>query len=172
MRKPNPRPLRQRSTSNEKRRLRSRPLDDAFLAELAARVRYEGWSKHKLVPRAFGMEPYASAAQDQTYCDGHANFRPNDMALVLGWIQRGTLAGLIGANDAKSDPSIIWAVSDDGWIYEARITIPTQALYHGYPVLPNEAIAKAVLERYEEWAQGSNDPVVQNSVRLCQERYR
>ena len=172
MKKPKGRILRTRSTSNEKRALRFPIPNEAFLKKLAARVRYEGWSKHKFVPRAFGMEPYVGPPVDRTYCDAHANFQPADMALIPNWIQRGIAAGLIGANDAKGDPTIIWAVSDDGWIYEGRITLPTQALYHGYPVLPNEAIAKSVLERYETWALGQNDPQVRKSLQACQERYK
>ena len=172
MKKPKARIPRPRSTSNEKRSLQFPPPDQAFLNNFAARVRYEGWSKHKFVPRTFGMEPYIGPSVDRTYCDAHANFRPADLVLIPGWIQRGIMAALIGANDAKGDPSIIWAVSDDGWIYEGRITVPTKALYHGYPVLPNEAIAKSVLERYEGWALGQTDPQVQRSLQACQERYR
>jgi hypothetical protein len=172
MRKPKRRDLVPRSSDNEKRRLRDPIPPRSDLEALAARATFQGSSKHKLRPRAFGMEPYTGKAVDRTYCDGHADFGPEDLPSVAGWLARGIAAGLIGANDSQGDPSVVWVVSDDGWIYEGRITVPGRAIHHLYPVLPNEAIAKSVLGRYQAWAQGRVDAGVRGSVQACQERYR
>jgi hypothetical protein len=59
----------------------------------------------------------------------------------------------VGKHDIADDPALLWAPSDNGWLYEARITVPGQAEYHGYPVLPSEAIATAVIQRYEMWVE-------------------
>src|SRR5271169_324862 len=114
-----------RSSDNDKRRLREPLPEKDWLAALAKRASFQGYSKHKLNPRAFGLEPFTGSRDDATYCDGHAQFGPAD---------------LIGHNDAQGDPTLIWAVDDNGWIYEGRITIPGRTLYHGYPVLRTEAI--------------------------------
>ena len=52
---------------------------------------------------------------------------------------------------------MIWAVADNGWIYEARLTNVGQTEYHGYPVRDSEPIAEPVYRRFAEWAHTSGD---------------
>jgi hypothetical protein len=160
----------QRSGNNEKRRLREPPPDVEFLQELADRAHFEGSAKHKLEPHAFGMVP-APSGNDDTFCDGHAGFSPTDMARVPDLLRRGILAGLIGHNDVKGDPTLIWTVDDNGWIYEARITLPTQALYHGYPLLPADAFARKVIARYTLWVYAQPNPVLVGNLQNALDRY-
>lgn len=93
------------------------------------------------------------------------------MERIPDLLRRGILAGLVGQNDIQGDPALIWTVDDTGWIFEGRLTIPGRALYHGYPVLPNEAIARKVIARHTDWAYGKNLTLLMPSVRLVQERY-
>jgi len=172
MKRPKRRTPLPRQSVNEKRQLREPVPDFAVLTSLAGRATFQGSSKHKYRPGTFGMQPYSGKPVDCTYCDAHASFLPLDTLAVSRWLQRGIEAGLIGANDSQGDPSMIWAVSDNGWIYEGRITIPGRAIYHGYPVLPNEAIAKIVLERYVNWGQDQDNPQVEASIQACRARYR
>ncbi len=159
-----------RHSDNDKRRLREPSPDDEFRRSLAARVRFEGWGKHKLRPRAFGLEP-APSGEDDTYCDGHANFSPSDLERIPSLLQRGIGAGLIGHNDSQGDPTLIWTVDDNGWIYEGRITIPSQALYHGYPVLPSDAFGKIVIARYTHWVYAEGDNTLVYALQNALERY-
>lgn len=98
------------------------------------------------------MQPFRGYAADPTYCDAHAGFRPDQIDKAVEWLRVGLLAGLIGEGDRLGDPAIAWAPSTTGWLFEARITEPGSAIYHGYPVLPSEAIAAKVLNRFEAWA--------------------
>jgi hypothetical protein len=149
--KPAPRLVVERASDNQKRELRTPAPNAADRATLAARLAYAGSAKHKLKPRAFGLDP-APRDADDTLCDGHAGFTPEDMPRALDVLKRGVLAGLIGHNDKQGDPTILWAIDDNGWIYEARITTPTQGIYHAYPLLPADAFAKKVIARYRGWA--------------------
>jgi hypothetical protein len=170
-RKPPRRIAVERHSDNDKRRLREPPPDKDFRRSLAARVRFEGWGKHKLSPRAFGLEP-APSGEDDTYCDGHAGFSPRDLARIPALLQRGIWAGLIGHNDNQGDPTLIWTVDDNGWVYEGRITVPSQARYHGYPILPSDAFGKIVIARYTGWVYDQGDDDLVGTLQNALERYR
>lgn len=118
------------------------------------------------------MEPWRGKAEDPTFCDGHAGFRPDQIPLATDWLRRGIRAGLLGEEDRAGDPALIWAPSNMGWIFEARITIPGQAVYHGYPVLPSEAIATEVLVRYQEWVRVNGSSQIEDELNGLRSRYR
>lgn len=84
---------------------------------------------------------------------------------------RGIEAGLVGHKDKQGDPSIIWAVDDNGWIYEARITTPTRGLYHGYPLLPSDAFARKVIARYTTYVYSFGNSQLTPSLEQALERY-
>jgi hypothetical protein len=166
---PRRRPVEARSSDNDKRALRPLPSGEALEA-LAARARYEGSGKHKEEPRAFRLEP-APRATDDTTCDGNAGFTPDDMARVPDLLDRGIRAGLLGHVDKQDDPSVLWTVDDNGWVYELRITTPTQALYHGYPLLEGDAFAKKVISRYTDYVYANPRLGLLSSLEQARERY-
>ena len=86
-------------------------------------------------------------------------------------MKRGILAGLIGENDRKGDPTLLWTIDDDGWIYEGRITTPTRAIYHGYPLLPSDAFTRKVIERVGAELRGKIDPSLNAALLNALERY-
>ena len=79
-------------------------------------------------------------------------------------IERGLRASLIGTN--------LWAVGDNGWIFEGRRTILGQAEYHGYPVLPSEPIAEPVYRRYRAWAAAHGTAADKQAAENCANLYR
>lgn len=160
-----------RDGRNKERRLVEPAPDQTYREALAGRAEYGASPKHKHGPYKFGLSPYTGAKEDSTFCDAHADFRPTDMDRIPGLLLRGISAGLIGKGDAKGDPPLLWTVDDNGWIYEARITNPGQALYHAYPVLLNEAIARKVIERYSLWV-AECAPYLVDSLGSCRGRYK
>ena len=80
-------------------------------------------------------------------------------------IQRGLQAGLVGEN------GIIWAVADNGWIFEARITNVGKSEYHGYPVRSSEPIAEKVYERFSEWANKHGNQLARQAVQQSMNLY-
>lgn len=171
MRRPTKRVVTARSSDNVKRRLKDPIPDQDTRSALIARATFAGSAKHKLHPRAFGLEP-APSDEDDTYCDGHAGFAPADMTRLPVLLRRGISVGLIGDNDKKGDPTLLWTIDDDGWIFEGRITTPTQAVYHGYPLLPGDAFARKVIERVASGIDGGLDPSLKACLLRALERYR
>jgi hypothetical protein len=145
-----------RRSDNDKRRLHPSP-DLATLEFLASRAVYNGISKHKAEPMRFGLPPYAGQRGDESLCDQHASFRAADWHTIPGMLARGIRAGLIGKVEDQGVPTILWTVSDQGWIFEARITNVALADYHGYPVRPSESIASQVYRRFRDWAESRGD---------------
>lgn len=183
MRRPQRRTLAPRRSDNDKRELAAHPLRQADLARLADRASYEPYAKHKLHPRAFGLDPVPTISEDPTYCDGHAQFEPSDMARIPLLLRRGIFAGLIGQQGAPDDPRTLWTIDATGWIFEGRITHPGRAAYHGYPLLPGDAMATKVISRFEQWVCGTPaellyecDQMTRNEgiaiLTAAQERYR
>lgn len=87
------------------------------------------------------------------------------MGSIPSIVDRGLKAGLVGEN------GILWAIADNGWIYEARITIRGQTEYHGYPVRSSEAVAQLVYERFTEWAHNHGDQRARDAATNCKHLY-
>ena len=165
MRKPKKRPdLPARCSNNDKRRLMANPAPD-HIAQLRKNITYQGSSKHKQNPHLYGLMPFQGNRGDATLCDRDANFQPADLESVPEMIQRGLRAGLVGEN------GIIWAVADNGWIYEARITNVGTTEYHGYPVRTTEPIAEMVYGRFKDWVQARGNQSARQAVQQCKTRY-
>lgn len=167
----------ERSSDNPKRGLRASPSAHER-ANLSRRATYAPYSKHKAHPHAYGLPAYQGGSPDRVLCDDHADFQPADVPRIGGLLTLGIMAGLWGENDSQGDPSIIWTVDVNGWIYEARITIPGQANYHAYPLLPSDALARLVIVRFEEWISNlaPNEllsyPNALASMQAAQEKYK
>jgi len=146
--------------------------------EFAAKARYGIFSKHKFHPTAYRLKPYAGPDEERTYCDAHAHFLPEDFPRVDRLLRRGIMAGLWGDHPADGDPRMLWTIDDNGWIYELRITNAGLSDYHGYPVLPSDAFAKKVIERFTSWASTAgeellnNEPDIGEIIRAARDRYR
>ena len=132
---------------------------------MLSNVHYRGSPKHKLHPHLFGLPPFTGARGDATLCDD-ANFGVSQIADVPMLIRRGIRAGLIGHTQR-----IIWTVADNGWIFEARETNRDAAEFHGYPVLPTEAIARAVFNRFSVWVLKQGTDAEQSARDSCKLRY-
>ena len=137
----------------------------AVVRDMLDTVWYEGSSKHKLHPHLFGLEPFNGERGDATLCD-EADFQPSQMAEVPALVERGISAGLIGHSRR-----MFWTVADDGWIFEARETNPDTAQFHGYPVLPEEAIARLVFDRFTLWANDHGTLADRSASASCRLRY-
>jgi hypothetical protein len=120
------------------------------------------------------MQPYSGGRRpNDTYCDAHAQFKPSDAVYVRTWLERGVRAGLLGKyTDDHGNPTPIWAISDSGWIFEARITLAVTSVYHGYPVLQNDATALAVLARFSDWVHANDATDLQVCLEALDRRYK
>lgn len=165
MKKPKKRPnLPARRSNNDKRRLMANP-DPDYIRQLQRNITYQGSAKHKKHPHLYKLSHFQGGTGDATLCDRDANFMPKDIASIGQMIQRGLQAGLVGEN------GLIWAISDNGWIYEARVTNLQKTEYHGYPVRSTEPIAEKVYRRFRDWAHGGGDSLARQAALQCKTRY-
>lgn len=147
MKKPKPRlDLPPRASDNLQRALDPSP-DPKMLEQLSNTAFYRSYAKHKSAPQAFGLPPYTKPRGDSTLCDTHAGFNKEQIGVIPRLLRRGIKAGLIA-----SSTRLIWTISDEGWIFEGRVTNIEQREYHGYPLRPSEPIAEAVYRRFSAWA--------------------
>lgn len=113
---------------------------------------YGPYSKHKFIPTAYKLRPYAGPDVERTYCDAHASFGKDDFVRIPDLLKRGVMLGLWSDQNDGDVPRLLWTIDENGWIFELRITNSGQAQYHGYPVLPGDAFARHVLVRAREVA--------------------
>ena len=103
-------------------------IPDADLQALAAKLRYEGIATHKLHPSDYGFIPPVNPRPTKSPCD---ELRPLLRAEAATLFRQGVLAGMVSLFGADGTPKYVWAVDDDGEIYEAK-TKPPDTTYHGY----------------------------------------
>lgn len=166
MKKPVPRPdLHARRSNNDKRRLMVHPTP-SDIAIMRQGLAYGGSSKHKRNPHLFALPPFLGSRSDETLCDEHAGFRPGDMVSTPELLERSLRAGLIGEGKR-----ILWSVADNGWIFEARQTVPGRNEFHGYPVTASESIAEVVYGRFRVWADMYGTDSDKAAALNCQRLY-
>jgi hypothetical protein len=103
-------------------------VTDADLQALAARLRYEGIATHKLHPGDYGFIPPVNPRPTKSPCD---ELRPLLRAAAARLFRQGLLAGMVSPFVADGTPKYVWAVDEDGEVYEAN-TKPPDTTYHGY----------------------------------------
>ena len=162
------------TTARKARRLMSdeRLPPEGSLAQLAKRAKYCGSAKHKEHPHLFGLGSSGSAsAGDATLCDRDSGFRPEDRNYVGSWMSRGIKAGLVSEFWEEGAPKMIWALSDDGWIYEARITNQAVPEYHGWPLLAGDPFVALVYDRFRRWVDRHPKSRNESALKRCGLRY-
>lgn len=89
------------------------------------------------------------------------------MQYVREWMRRSICAGLVGESLA-----VVWAVGDNGWVYECRRT-DLQSTYHGYPLLPQWYAdnLRLVYDRFKEWVERHDKDHNRKALQRCAERY-
>ena len=174
-RRPPRRALQPRLSDNEKRDLSPTIPSIEERDALSARATYAGYAKHKRDPYAWGLEPFAGYAPDRSFCED-VGFRMVDAARTVDLLRRGITAGLFGDLYRHDEPTMLWTVDDNGWIYELRHTVPGRAIYHGYPLIPTNALGRKVIARFEAWLfsipRRQRSAILVDALRAAQERYR
>ncbi len=113
---------------------------------LADRAIYTGNPVHKRNPGDFNLTPPSAPRPDKTLCDGVNIFQ---RMIALNLLREGIRRGLISVQELNGWPKYVWAVTDDGQPVEAILENEEIGSYHGYPMLLDEPLYGAVLERWE-----------------------
>ena len=105
------------------------PLDRQTAAALLARCRYVGAAFHKLKPADYGLTPPSAPRPGKSVCDDKRYLGKAEAEALL---EAGIGRGLVSAFTLDTVPKYIWAVDDDGEVYEAKAKPPRETGYHGY----------------------------------------
>ena len=118
-----------RQGNNPKRRLIPRDaLDSEYLVRLAREARYVGSAHHKSKPADYGFTPPASPRAHKSLCDGKRIVRKEEAeTLFFQALSR----GMVSRYANNGFPKYVWAVDQDGEVYEAKVGGDGQS-YHGY----------------------------------------
>jgi hypothetical protein len=115
------------------------------LRALAKRLTYGGSSYHKLRPNNYGLSPPFSPRPHKSPCD---DLRAVPKAEAVRLFREGVRRGMVSALVAGGVPKYVWAVAEDGLVFEAK-TDPPNTVYHGYRLLEDDADMREVVLR--EW---------------------
>lgn len=93
-------------------------------------------------------EPGTDAAPrpDKTICDGPAAGGSRDAILLL---RAGFRRGMVSRQTRRGWPRHVWAVGDDGVVYEAQLSNEEIGEYHGYPMKKGDSFAGFIGEEWE-----------------------
>lgn len=119
-------------------------LEDLTVAarqELARTARYCGSPYHKSRPADYGMEELPKPRPDKTRCDEERDFL---QAEAIRLLTDGFKKGLVSRRTEGNWPQYVWAVDDEGVVYEARLTNREQGEYHGYPMRADDKFSEVV----------------------------
>ena len=110
---------------------------------MAERAGYSPSPYHKArPPRTVGAAP----RPDKTVCGSLALPDCQDAADLL---KAGILRGMISTQLRHGWPQNVWAVDDEGIVYEAQLGNSELGEYHGYPMKADDHFTRVVRKEWE-----------------------
>lgn len=134
-----------RSISPDRRIMPAGGISATDLKALTRRLTYGGSSYHKLRSNDYGLSPPFSPRPHKSPCDDRRAVRKTEAIRLL---KEGIRRGMVSALAAGGVPKYVWAVAEDGLIFEAK-TAPPNTVYHGYRLLEDDADMRELVQR--EW---------------------
>ena len=139
---------------------RSKPKPRTSLAEmdsvrrdeierLEKGARYRPSPYHKLHPHhpSGGQSTYPSPRRDKTVCDGptmDASLSPSEL------LSSGFRRGMVSEQKRQGWPQNVWAVDDEGAVYEAQLSNSETGEYHGYPMKVGDGFTIFIAREWEK----------------------
>lgn len=138
--------MKRRNTYNPKRQIRD-TVDAILLADLLKRVSYKGNPEHKQNPGDFGLIPPALPRPDKTLCDTVSLF---SRKVAIQLLHCGIQKGFISVQMRGDYPQNVWAVSAEGFAFEAQLDNSELGSYHGYPLPESDPFRDYLLKRWSD----------------------
>lgn len=148
-----PRGMKKRLGNNPKRRIvEVDRIELDFLNWLIDNAKYTGSAHHKRSPADYGFIPATAPRPDKSLCDGKVVVLLNEaIGLFRSGIARCMISEPEEKNGCENDycfPKYVWAVSEDGRVFEAILSKGTNE-YHGYELTENDdAMRRQVIYRW------------------------
>jgi hypothetical protein len=113
---------------------------------LLAKARYGGSANHKLHPGDYGFTPPQNPRPSKSPCDELRSVLAEEARHLF---RRGVELGMVSSFANDGVPKYVWAVDEDGEVYEAKIKSGQEAEYHGYRLSDDDAAMRAYV--LKEW---------------------
>jgi len=123
-------------------------LDPAARESLLARISYVGSSNHKLRPGNYGFVPSHNPRPSKSPCDDLRSVLVDEATQLF---QEGIRRGMVSRFPAESVPKYVWAVDQDGEVYEAKTKPDRETRYHGYRISDDDRHMRSYV--LSEWKQ-------------------
>ncbi len=98
-------------------------------------------------PGDYRLNPPASPRPMKTLCDAK---RPLPKAEAEQLLKEGLKRGMISQAGSEAWPKNVWAVDDEGEVFEAQLENPAQGVYHGYPLPLNDEFRGVILSEWQK----------------------
>ena len=122
--------------------------DERDRQQMSEQCSYGGNPQHKTDPRDYQLDPPVNPRPGKTLCDGLTPIARVDATRLL---RQGFVKGMVSEQLVQNRwPQNVWAIAEDGEVYEAQLENPLQGVYHGYPMPENDPLKKTVIE---EWSR-------------------
>lgn len=108
------------------------------------RVRYRGNPMHKRYPENYQLTPPAAPRFGKTLCDERRRISKEEAEMLL---LAGIRKSLYSSRMKNGYPRHIWAVGEDGFVFEASLDDSERGTYHGYPLASAQRCAIERLQK-------------------------
>lgn len=123
-------------------------LDEKAIELLVGKLRYVGSSLHKLRPGDYGLVPPTNPRPSKSPCDDLRSILSHE---AMELFRKGIKLGMVSEFPPGGAPKYVWAVDDDGQVYEAKTKPERETDYHGYRIGEDEPqVRKYILG---EWSK-------------------
>lgn len=147
-------PRKNRAANNPDRRVAPPgAVDDADVERFLSQLRYEGRATHKLHSGDYRFEPPANPGARKSVCDQK---RAVNLAEAQALLKTGIRRGMLSKFTENGVPKDVWAVDEQGEVYEAKCD-PLEVArnpgrrigYHGYRLDREDSSWRYITDEWE-----------------------
>ena len=120
--------------------------DGDDLARMETMATYRPSPYHKSGSSAAGLQSAPAPRPDKTVCDRPTPGRGRNAADLL---RSGFRRGMVSEQRRGDWPQKVWAVDEEGIVYEAQLGNLETGEYHGYPMKQDDSFAGFIRDEWE-----------------------
>jgi hypothetical protein len=132
-----------REGNNPKRRIAfDEPINTELRDVLYKKLTYIGSANHKLRPGNYGFVPASNPRPSKSPCDALRGVLMEEAAELM---RAGIARGMMSEFAETGVPKYIWAMDEQGEVYEAKTNPSHETAYHGYRLGDDEIDMRSIV---------------------------
>lgn len=121
-------------------------VDGSELARMETMATYRPSPYHKFGSSAAGLQSAPAPRPDKTICDRPTSGRGRN---ALDLLRSGFRRGMVSEQRRGDWPQNVWAVDEEGVVYEAQLGNLEAGEYHGYPMKQDDSFAGFIRDEWK-----------------------